>query len=743
MSHGGDAPPANHLRTALTVVLAVAVAALAIVTLRAVFHEPPPAISGVVISQDGTPVAGATVATRDQSTVTFADGRFRLETELRNDWVTVSHPDHETRVRAARAGEVVLVRLTPDPAATVTMHFTGDVMFGRRFYDPNEDGDTSDGLLAPGAGVDEHLALLQPIEPLLAAADLTIVNLESPLIDEPWFDPTGVRPERFHQTKEYVFASEPAAAAALAAAGVDVVDLGNNHMYDALEDGVTSTIEALDAAGVLHYGAGRDADEAWDPAVVEVAGRSFAFLGCTSITGEEHPLDYVAGPDKAGAAACAEDEIRTRVAAAAARYDTVVFSVHGGYEYGRIASPRVQALSRAATEAGARLVVDHHPHVAGGFELADGNLTAWTMGNFVFDQTVWPTFGSYLLAVGIRDDEVVRAYAEPLMIERYLPRGLTGQRADAIIREAVGRVAGPFLIEDGAMEVDLAGAATTRREVVALTGPPDDGSIVRLAPGTTFAGAGSTGAGSTGTVRQGRDLLVFGGFEDEAVDPDRHTGSFWDLTGEDRQSGPLSAYSGEAGAEISREQRREFDVLLAPIHRVLVDPGAELSVVGMVRTDGNSRVDVQLSWYPDTRDGSSSQTVVTVVSQPDSDWQPFRIDVTVPDGIVAVGLYVRLAPPVSGVARAHLDDLRIVEWAPAGTEPSPLYDHLRVTGTVDVTIAGDHLPGAAAWSVPRQPVALVDGVVWRREVSPPPPTTVPDPAAAGVEPGDPGLTSDG
>lgn len=69
--------------------------------------------------------------------------------------------------------------------------------------------------------------------------------------------------------------------------------------------------------------------------------------------------------------------------------------IHGGYEHGRDLSVQVRRLSDIAVESGATLIVNHHPHVVGGLRFESGALTAWTLGNLLLDQTVWPTFESY------------------------------------------------------------------------------------------------------------------------------------------------------------------------------------------------------------------------------------------------------------------------------------------------------------------------------------------------------------
>ena len=232
------------IAVALVIVLALVAAGGWWVT-RATTH-----LDGRVVALDGTPLAGAAVTFSGGGLATSgADGRFEIPSRLDGGWVTASAKGFLSRTRAIEAGHDTLVRLLPDDGHTVRLLFAGDVMMGRRYYDANDNGKPSDGLLTQGASAAEHDRLLSGIAPLLRDADLSVVNLESPLSDDPWFPSTGPRPLRFHRTKEFVFASAPQAAVALRDAGVDIVGLGNNHQYDLLDPGVASTQDALLRAG--------------------------------------------------------------------------------------------------------------------------------------------------------------------------------------------------------------------------------------------------------------------------------------------------------------------------------------------------------------------------------------------------------------------------------------------------------------------------------------------------------------
>lgn len=667
-------------------------------------------ISGLVIDLEGRPVKDAQVELAGSTTRTDASGQFSLTAQAPG-WLTVRHTQFLSRTRAAFPERRLLVRLTPDDGETITLHFAGDAMFGRRFYDPNNDGDTQDGLIRIGHEAHDQAQLLRYIQPLLANAQITAINLESPLASVPYFNPNQPRPSAFHPTKEFVFASHVSAPLALRDAGVDVVDLGNNHMYDLLEGGLTETKVTLDSSGypigVGQFGAGHTETEAWQPAFFTTGTTTVAFIACTTITGFEHPLSYVAdGNQKGGAARCLEKPLQAAIQTARTRAPIVVAMIHGGLEYGRYPSPVVQEFSAIARQAGATLIVNHHPHVVGGLDWQNGTLTAWTVGNMLFDQDVWPTFESYLLGVHVRRGQVIHAYVEPLLIADYIPRPVVGALADYVARGAAGRSPGPFLIEDGAAAVDISGRAVTQKVTTSLDGGAGAGTIYRFENGAWLDGVQGLGA-----VLPGRDVLWVGSFEDESADDQSNPGLLWALgANDDRLIGAAYAYEGQAGVRLRRLFSNSEDLVLTPKHRILINPNRKVSVIGRVRTNG--KVSLQLSWYRDSGGASSLQTVVTDLVSSNETWQPFRVDVTTPNFPEvddadnqnplkpAVGLFLRLAPPGRDRATADFDNIRLILWEEPGVAPSAQHDYLQVIGTVSATLRRDVLPGAENWLPP-------------------------------------------
>jgi poly-gamma-glutamate synthesis protein (capsule biosynthesis protein) len=96
-----------------------------------------------------------------------------------------------------------------------------------------------------------------------AAPDARIINLETSITAS----------DDFWRGKEIHYRMHPRNASCLAAARVGCCCLANNHVLDWGYDGLAETLRTLDAAGIAHCGAGRDATEAAAPAVLDVPGK--------------------------------------------------------------------------------------------------------------------------------------------------------------------------------------------------------------------------------------------------------------------------------------------------------------------------------------------------------------------------------------------------------------------------------------------------------------------------------------
>jgi poly-gamma-glutamate capsule biosynthesis protein CapA/YwtB (metallophosphatase superfamily)/putative cell wall-binding protein len=211
---------------------------------------------------------------------------------------------------------------------------------------------------------------LAPMAPVLSDADVAVVNLETAV-------GTVGRPA----SKEYVFRAPPELVTALAGAGVDVVSLANNHALDYGVDGLFETMRLAQQAGLAVVGAGRDAAEAYAPALLEAGGRRVAVIGLSRVL----PPGWAAGPGRPGLAsaydeAAAVDAVRR----AAEQADHVVVTIHWGVELADCPDAHQRRLGRVLTDAGAEVVAGHHPHVLQGIQRQPGGVVAYSLGNFVW-----------------------------------------------------------------------------------------------------------------------------------------------------------------------------------------------------------------------------------------------------------------------------------------------------------------------------------------------------------------------
>jgi hypothetical protein len=237
---------------------------------------------------------------------------------------------------------------------------------------------------------------------LLTSADLTVANFENPAPDS----------FRYH-TKGTTFSADPALIAGLRNAGIDAVSIANNHIGDAGRAGVVQTRRNLARYGIEAAGAGSNAKEAHEPALLHAGDVSVAILGYDSIA-----KAYNAGSSTPGSARLSAKALKTDIAAARrAGADLVIVYPHWGTEYDPTPFAGQRTLAKAAIDAGADMVIGNHAHWAGAMEIYEGKPIWYALGNFVFDQT-WsePTSEGLTLELTFRGSTLVQAWMHPHLI---------------------------------------------------------------------------------------------------------------------------------------------------------------------------------------------------------------------------------------------------------------------------------------------------------------------------------------
>ena len=205
-----------------------------------------------------------------------------------------------------------------------------------------------------------------------AKADIAFVNLESPFTDKGSPTRTGM-----------VFRADPANIAGLLLAGIDVVSFANNHTRDSHEYGLLYTLDLLERSKIAVAGVGRDEAAARAGVVLERQGVKFGFVAYT--------YDQRNGNHKTDDARInGLDLIRLRedISSIRGRSNVTIVSIHAGTEYAKQPNPQQRLMAQAAIEAGAALVIGHHPHVTQPCEDYRTGVICYSLGNLVFDQTI-------------------------------------------------------------------------------------------------------------------------------------------------------------------------------------------------------------------------------------------------------------------------------------------------------------------------------------------------------------------
>ncbi len=640
--------------------------------------------------------------------------------------------------------------ISVDPGPTsfpITMNFVGDVMMARSYEAP--------GGIIPTRGVQ---AIFAPTLPFLGnAADITVANLESALTQ------SGTR----HPTKPIVFRSSPANVAGLVYAGIDVVSIANNHILDYGLPGLQENRSVLQQHGVAFSGAGANACEASLPVFLSRSGRTFAFLGFSDRTGQyNNEQPYLnAGENKPGFSNLTPFELVRQINAARSSADLIVVEMHSGTEYGT--APQIpdgtvegeaalegdedysssftaplatdREIRRLAIDAGADVVICHHPHIIQGFEVYRGKLIAHSLGNFAFDLAYTETFPSGILNAKVNGSGIYEYSVTPAYIDHYIPVRAQGEFGLYILDHLamLSKALGTYLVVNR-------DSCTAGIVLDTLALQPHITSTERTLPLHQSGGAWVSAPsrfprnGSVSAVRSvmppgsfdyrlGREVLWMGNFEDEGC-------RLWAPAGSDAGYDSITFH---AGRRSLRHQRSAASGLLTTgLEKRLRTSPAQIpfSVCGWVKTDNAHAATMKVKFYS-SRSGSAELGTgdLGTLVEGTTGWLYYSNDFDAPTGTAFIDLLLQTDAPVSGTGYSWFDDAGVIEWTPwqpvngAGAIPCPNdYYWLQIrtsspmtnaTVTYEETDYGDShppvqvsVPIAEGWNLIANPVLRPDSL---------------------------------
>jgi poly-gamma-glutamate synthesis protein (capsule biosynthesis protein) len=279
----------------------------------------------------------------------------------------------------------------------------------------------------------EQNGIIYPFESIaeiIKENDLAFFNMECPLANYS---------DGYPINKKYSFRAEPQYLKGLKYAGFNLASIANNHTIDFGKSGFLKTIEILNNDSIFTTGGGVNQDEAFKPLLIEKNGETFALFGMLEFLlegttfNESQPYPAFGNIDKL----C--NEIRQLNS----DIDNIIVSFHWGQENAVIPTSKQVEFAHKVVDAGADLVLGHHPHVLQSIETYKGKLILYSLGNFVFDNSGKLQKESVIFRCKFKNGQLIKPELIPVYINNCQPE-IASQQTSTDIFEHLKKVSNPF-----------------------------------------------------------------------------------------------------------------------------------------------------------------------------------------------------------------------------------------------------------------------------------------------------------
>ncbi len=561
----------------------------------------------------------------------------------------------------------------------VVLNFAGDVMFTRRM----DTRISSEGYAGVFAGVNSILG---------DAADITVMNLETPLT----YSTT------MHPTKSVAFKSDPPTVACLTAGGVDIVSLANNHSYDYMDSGLAETQQTLDNAGILYSGAGMNSQEAYRPAFINKSGINFAFLRSCDRTGQyNNAQPYLnSGYDKPGFAMMTPYYVSQQIQEVENFADLKIVEIHCGSEYSTAPGSGYDRFSyeypgadyiddnedevflplsdipqmwdldyrHAAIDNGADLVVCHHPHIIQGLEVYNNKLIAHSIGNFAFDLNYPETMATMILYAEADDEGFKDFWIKPVFIDDYFPEEATGELGRHILRYIIGksRELGTIVQMDD-INLEAHPVMDTTHYVLRTEYNSDfyemqqSGSYYVTKPlpieNGYFRQVHSSSSPGTVYYRLGEEMQWFGNMEDEGC-------TLWNFNSNYEDYSDAEAYRGQRSLYHSFSNNNTVSTGYEKNYK-LWDNQSDYTIHGWMKTSNVNYAKITACWLTGRTSYYPTQEDEVVCNNGNTgNWQYFFGDATPPSNAGYYEVKCKTDFNSNSNSFAAFDDVGLIKWTP-------------------------------------------------------------------------------
>jgi len=217
-------------------------------------------------------------------------------------------------------------------------------------------------------------SLLKTSPEFFAKHDLIMANLEGAVTNKGAHYPPVA-------SNDFAFA--PNLVKDLGSYNFNYFSIANNHIVDQGQKGYIETTKNLALMGFNYSGAPDSQVDHRSVYIKQIDGRKIAMVALSMVYND---FDLT--------------KAQTLITEAETRSDLQIINIHWGKEYETQFNEKQQLVGQALIDAGADLIIGHHPHVFQGMEIYKNKAIFYSLGNFIFDQ-YWSAETQRGLAIGI------------------------------------------------------------------------------------------------------------------------------------------------------------------------------------------------------------------------------------------------------------------------------------------------------------------------------------------------------
>ena len=282
-------------------------------------------------------------------------------------------------------------------ADSIHVLFAGDLMLDRGTRKTIDD-----------KGIDYLFADVQKV---FKQQDMVLVNLEQPVCKK----------DLKAADKTYCFRADPDWLPAICRSGITHVTIANNHIGDYRREGIQQTMQQLSLRYIAYVGADSTFQAPCKPLLIQKNGSKLSVFSST--------LLY----QQASSGCCNENntELCGRIAAFQNEHPEycIVVCLHWGIEMDTLPSVEQRMQAHTLIDAGADLIIGHHPHVVQPIEIYKGKYICYSLGNFIFDANKPPGNEGIFTCFDIRGNTITLEDVIPFTLSDSKPSIMTDVNA--------------------------------------------------------------------------------------------------------------------------------------------------------------------------------------------------------------------------------------------------------------------------------------------------------------------------